>query len=143
MTFGDGKVRVPKDSKVLSNMVEALLGAVYMDGGFRVATRVIRRLFSPYFELERLEKKNPKNELQEYSQKKWALSPSTASHARQKTGSVSTCMWARSTRPGGSVRASVRLSDTQPMRCSRRSRAVHDHACLPAAPGVQAAMHLL
>jgi len=75
MSFGDGKSGVPKDSKVLSNMVEALIGAVYMDGGFRVATRVIRQLFRPYFDEERLQKKNPKNELQEYSQKRWGMLP--------------------------------------------------------------------
>jgi ribonuclease-3 len=75
MSFGDGKTCVPKDSKVLSNMVEALIGAVYMDGGFRVATRVIRQLFRPYFDEERLQTKNPKNELQEYSQKRWGELP--------------------------------------------------------------------
>ena len=75
MAFGNGRSRVPKDSKVLSNMVEALIGAVYMDGGFRVATRVIRQLFQPYFDEEKLQTKNPKNELQEYSQKRWGLLP--------------------------------------------------------------------
>jgi len=75
MAFGNGKSRVPKDSKVLSNMVEALIGAVYMDGGFRIATRVIRQLFQPYFDEEKLQTKNPKNELQEYSQKRWGVLP--------------------------------------------------------------------
>ncbi len=75
MVFGDGKSGVPKDSKVLSNMVEALIGAIYMDGGMRVVTRVIRQLFHPYFDVERLQKKNPKNELQEYSQKRWGALP--------------------------------------------------------------------
>jgi ribonuclease-3 len=75
MAFGNGKSRVPRDSKVLSNMVEALIGAVYMDGGFRVATRVIRQLFQTYFDEEKLQTKNPKNELQEYSQKRWGMLP--------------------------------------------------------------------
>ena len=75
MAFGNGKSRVPKDSKVLSNMVEALIGAVYMDGGFRVATRIIRRLFKSYFDEQKLQTKNPKNELQEYSQKRWNVLP--------------------------------------------------------------------
>ena len=75
MTFGNGKSHVPKDSKVLSNMVEAVIGAIYMDGGMRVATRVIRQLFRPYFDEERLQTKNPKNELQEYSQKRWGVLP--------------------------------------------------------------------
>ena len=75
MAFGNGKSSVPQDSKVLSNMVEALIGAVYMDGGFRVATRIIRKLFHPYFDQEKLQTKNPKNELQEYSQKRWGVLP--------------------------------------------------------------------
>ena len=75
MAFGNGKSRVPKDSKVLSNMVEALIGAVYMDGGFRVATRIVRQLFKSYFDEEKLQTKNPKNELQEYAQKRWNILP--------------------------------------------------------------------
>jgi len=75
MAFGNGRSRVPKDSKVLSNMVEALIGAVYMDGGFRVATRIIRQLFRSYFDEQKLQTKNPKNELQEYSQKRWGELP--------------------------------------------------------------------
>jgi ribonuclease III len=75
MAFGNGKSGVPKDSKVLSNMVEALIGAVYMDGGFRVASRVIRQLFRRYFDEEILQTKNPKNQLQEYSQKQWGVLP--------------------------------------------------------------------
>ncbi len=56
-------------------MVEALIGAVYMDGGFRVATRIIRQLFRSYFDEQKLQTKNPKNELQEYSQKRWGELP--------------------------------------------------------------------
>ena len=75
MAFGNGRSGVPKDSKVLSNMVEALIGAIYMDGGFRVATRIIRQLFRSYFDEQKLQTKNPKNELQEYSQKRWGELP--------------------------------------------------------------------
>ncbi len=75
MAFGNGKCRVPKDSKVLSNMVEALIGGVYMDGGFRVASRIVRQLFKSYFDEQRLQTKNPTHELQEYSQKRWGALP--------------------------------------------------------------------
>ena len=75
MSYGNGKGGLPDDSKVLSNMLEALIGAVYLDGGFRVATRVVRRLFWPYFDETRLQEKSPKNALQEYSQKKWGILP--------------------------------------------------------------------
>ena len=39
------------------------------------ASRVIRRLFRPYFDEAKLQEKNPKNVLQEYSQKKWGILP--------------------------------------------------------------------
>jgi ribonuclease III len=85
-SYGNGKSRLPKESKVLSNMLEALIGAVYLDGGFRVASRVIRSLFSPYFNEKKLEEKNPKNVLQEYSQKKWGLLPRYRLTRRAKDG---------------------------------------------------------
>jgi ribonuclease III len=75
LAYGNGKTILPHDSKVLSNMLEALMGAVYLDGGFRVVSRVIKTLFLPYFDEERLREKNPKNVLQEYSQKHFGILP--------------------------------------------------------------------
>ena len=75
MRYGNGKTYFPADSKVLSNMLESLIGSIYLDGGFRVATRVVKRLFQPYFDEEKLREKNPKNVLQEYSQKRWGILP--------------------------------------------------------------------
>jgi ribonuclease III len=75
MSYGNGEGCVPEESKVLSNMVEALIGALYLDSGIRNAAKVIRKLFSPYFTEEKLTEKNPKNILQELSQKKWGVLP--------------------------------------------------------------------
>jgi ribonuclease III len=75
MSYGNGKYCLPKDSKVLSNMLEALIGAVYLDGGIRSVSRIIRTLFLPYFDEEKLREKSPKNTLQEFSQKKWGILP--------------------------------------------------------------------
>jgi ribonuclease III len=75
MSYGNGKSCLPLDSKVLSNMLEALIGAVYLDGGLRSVSRIIRSLFLPYFDEEKLREKSPKNTLQEYSQKKWGVLP--------------------------------------------------------------------
>jgi ribonuclease III len=73
--YGNGKAGLPRDSKVLSNMLESLIGAIYLDSGIRASTRVIRRLFMPYFDEQKLKEKNPKNMLQEYSQKKYGVLP--------------------------------------------------------------------
>lgn len=75
MNYGNGGGTVPEESKVLSNMLEALIGAIYLDGGMRKVTKVIKSLFLPYFNEEKLTEKNPKNTLQEYSQKKWGYLP--------------------------------------------------------------------
>lgn len=73
--YGNGKAGLPRDSKVLSNMLESLIGAIYLDSGIRASTRVVKRLFMPYFNEEKLKEKNPKNTLQEYSQKKYGVLP--------------------------------------------------------------------
>jgi ribonuclease-3 len=75
MAYGNGDTGVPEESKVLSNMLEALIGAAYLDGGMRKVTKVIKTFFSPYFNEEKLTEKNPKNVLQEFSQKRWGLLP--------------------------------------------------------------------
>jgi ribonuclease III len=86
MSYGNGKGRLPRDSKVLSNMLEALIGAVYLDGGFGAASGVIRRLFQPFFDEAKLQEKNPKNALQEYSQKKWGILPKYRLTKKTKEG---------------------------------------------------------
>jgi ribonuclease III len=86
MSYGNGKIHLPKDSKVLSNMLEALIGAIYLDGGFRTASRVVRSLFTPYFDEQKLREKNPKNVLQEYSQKNFGLLPRYRLTRRAKDG---------------------------------------------------------
>lgn len=75
MSYGNGDGSVPEESKVLSNMVEALIGALYLDSGIRNTSKIIRKLFSGYFTEEKLTEKNPKNILQELSQKKWGVLP--------------------------------------------------------------------
>jgi ribonuclease-3 len=86
MSYGNGDAAVPEESKVLSNMVEALIGAMYLDGGMRRVTKVIKGLFLPYFNEKKLTEKNPKNTLQEYSQKKWGLLPKYKFSRKTKSG---------------------------------------------------------
>lgn len=93
MCYGNGEMKVPEESKVLSNMLEALIGAIYLDGGIRKTTQVVKKLFSPYFSEERLNEKNPKNILQEYSQKYWGILPRYRFTKKTKKGfSVFVCI---------------------------------------------------
>jgi ribonuclease III len=84
--YGNGEGSAPLDSKVLSNMLESLIGAVYLDGGMRKSTQVIRRFFLPYFNEAKLNEKNPKNQLQEYSQKRCGILPKYKFARRTKEG---------------------------------------------------------
>lgn len=86
MSYGNGDQFVPEESKVLSNMMEALIGAIYLDGGTRKVTKVIRKLFTPFFTNEKLTEKNPKNLLQEFSQKKWGILPKYKFTRKTKSG---------------------------------------------------------
>jgi ribonuclease III len=86
MSYGNRDQNVPEESKVLSNMMESLIGAVYLDGGMRKVTKVIKQLFMPFFTDEKLTEKNPKNLLQEYSQKKWGILPKYKFSRKTKSG---------------------------------------------------------
>lgn len=86
MSYGNGDQSVPQESKVLSNMMEALIGAIYLDGGMRKVTKVIKQLFYPYFTDDKLTEKNPKNLLQEYSQKRWGILPRYKFTRKTKNG---------------------------------------------------------
>lgn len=61
----------------LADVLEALLGAVYLDGGLRAARRVFERLFAE--QLENLPDaewaQNPKGELQTLTQTRWKETP--------------------------------------------------------------------
>jgi len=86
ISYGNRSSIIPEESKVLSNMLEALIGAIYLDGGLQKVTRVIRTLFSEYFDEEKLEEKNPKNLLQEYAQKRYGVLPKYRLARRTKEG---------------------------------------------------------
>lgn len=85
-SYGNGGICIPEESKVLSNMFESLIGAVYLDGGIRKTTKLIKTLFLPYFTEEKLTEKSPKNALQEYSQKKWGILPQYKFTRKTKSG---------------------------------------------------------
>jgi ribonuclease III len=66
-----------KKSSILSDAIEALIGAIYLDGGFDNAFRVAANLFSPFLNEIDLNKSinDFKTELQEYAQEVFRLTP--------------------------------------------------------------------
>lgn len=64
-------------ASTLGDALEAILGAAYLDGGPKAAARIFKKLFIPELshEEEELWKDNPKGALQEFTQRKWKLSP--------------------------------------------------------------------
>lgn len=61
----------------LADAVEAVLAAVFLDGGMRAAERVFRKLFVPILESlnQPQHESNPKGCLQEHCQKEWHRGP--------------------------------------------------------------------
>lgn len=72
MRLGEGEVKSggARRPSILADALEAIFGAICLDGGFTQAERVIRSLFEPF--LERLDLKtlgkDPKTQLQEFLQ---------------------------------------------------------------------------
>jgi ribonuclease-3 len=66
-----------KKPSLLSNAYEAVLAAIYLDGGFRAASKVIRRHFSKSFSKTSLKKldRDYKSQLQEKSHKMFKETP--------------------------------------------------------------------
>ena len=55
---------------ILADSVESLIGALYLDGGFRNARKFIETTWGPYFDIEEKNMQDPKTKLQELSQQK-------------------------------------------------------------------------
>ena len=55
---------------ILADSVESLIGALYLDGGFKNAKKFIKSTWGPYFDIEEKNMQDPKTKLQELSQQK-------------------------------------------------------------------------
>ena len=55
---------------ILADSVESLIGALYLDGGFKNAKKFIQSTWNPYFDIEEKNMQDPKTKLQELSQQK-------------------------------------------------------------------------
>jgi ribonuclease III len=55
---------------ILSDSIESLIGAIYLDSGFINAKKFIKEVWGPYFDIKELNMQDPKTKLQELSQQK-------------------------------------------------------------------------
>lgn len=76
-----GLVRVSGDARrdaVLSDAVEALIGAVYLDGGYAAAEKMVRALWQKHLSAAPAPPEDPKSALQEWAQARGLGLPSYA-----------------------------------------------------------------
>jgi len=67
-------------ASILSSALEAIIAAIYLDGGFNAVYPIVRHLFKPLFESFKNDPKflpfqDHKTQLQEYTQSRWKITP--------------------------------------------------------------------
>ncbi len=67
--------RAHRSDNVLGDVTEALIGALYLDGGLEAATRFVRRAWGPHMALDSRAPKHPKSALQEWANGRGLRSP--------------------------------------------------------------------
>jgi len=65
-----------RNQTILADVCEAIIGAVFMDGGYEAARGVIERAFQPLLEAPRRPLRDPKSALQEWAQGRGLPPPS-------------------------------------------------------------------
>ncbi len=67
--------RAHQSDNVLGDVCEALIGALYLDGGIEPATAFVRRVWAPHMALDARAPKHPKSALQEWANGRGLKSP--------------------------------------------------------------------
>ncbi|WP_421997652.1 ribonuclease III [Reyranella sp.] len=75
----------PMTPTILSDMLEAMLGAVYLDGGFDAAAAVVERLWSDRLGRDNPAPRPPKTQLQEWAQARGLALPAYKQVGREGT----------------------------------------------------------
>jgi ribonuclease-3 len=79
---GEAHAGERRNQTILADVCEAIIGAVFMDGGYPAARGVIERAFQPLLEAPRRPLRDPKSALQEWAQGR-GLPPPTYSIVEQ------------------------------------------------------------
>lgn len=70
--------RAHQSDNVLGDITEALIGALYLDGGIEAAERFVRKVWAPHMALDARAPKHPKSALQEWANGRGLRSPEDA-----------------------------------------------------------------
>ncbi len=62
-------------TSILSDSVESLIGAIYIDSGYSSSFKFIKKIWSPYLDIKASNKQDPKTNLQEIFQQKYKVLP--------------------------------------------------------------------
>ena len=60
---------------ILSDAVESLIGAIYVDSGYSESLKFITNIWYPYLDIEASNEQEPKSHLQELFQEKYKILP--------------------------------------------------------------------
>ncbi len=69
MTKGEEKLDGRNNPRIIENVMEAVIGAMYMDGGLDVVKKFVKEYWFDLIKKQQFIKKDPKSRLQEWSQK--------------------------------------------------------------------------
>lgn len=101
--------RATESENVVGDVMEALIGALYLDGGFKAAEQFILRMWEPDLEVQRRAPQHPKSALQELAAAKGVKAPlyevvsrTGAHHAPKFTVRVSVATLGEATAEGTS-----------------------------------------
>ena len=63
------------NKSIFADSVEALIGSIFIDGGYVSSFKFIKKVWEPYLDLQESNLQDPKTRLQEISQKKYKVLP--------------------------------------------------------------------
>ena len=75
LKFSFKKQNEKMNVSILADAVEALIGAIYIDGGYKSSFKFIKKYWGPYLNVHASNLQDPKTKLQEISQQKYKKLP--------------------------------------------------------------------
>ena len=75
LKFSFKKQNEKMNVSILADAVEALIGAIFIDGGYKSSIKFIKKYWGPYLDVQASNLQDPKTKLQEISQKKFKKLP--------------------------------------------------------------------